>query len=402
MIPLNGTGGALEGVKVIDVATLFAGPLIATLLGDLGADVLKVEHPKGDPVRDHGASRNGIGLWWKMLGRNKRTISLYLGHADGQAILKRLIADADVLIENFRPGTMERWGLGPEDLHTINPRLVIARVTGFGQKGPYSSRPGFGTLAESMSGFAHITGQPDGPPTLPPFGLADGISGLAGAAAVLSALYHRDALGGAGQVIDLAIIEPILTILGPQPIVYDQLGEIQNREGNRSSNNAPRNVYLTGDNRWVAVSTSAGSIAERVLRLVGHPEVICEPWFDSGRGRAEHADLLDAHVGGWIAERTLDEVVDAFEQAEAAVAPIYDVAQVMNDPQYRALGSIATVDDPELGPVKMQNVMFRLDRTPPAIRWTGRPIGADNHTVYHDELGIDDAQLDRLKEEGVI
>jgi crotonobetainyl-CoA:carnitine CoA-transferase CaiB-like acyl-CoA transferase len=336
-----------------------------------------------------------------MLARNKKTVTLNLSKPEGAELLQRLVSDADVLIENFRPGTLERWGLSPDELHAGNPGLVIARITGFGQFGPYSTRPGFGTLAESMSGFAAITGEPDGPPTLPPFGLADGISALAGMSAVMSALYHRDARGGSGQVIDLAIIEPILTLLGPQPIVYDQLKQVQPRQGNRSSNNAPRNVYLTADERWVAISTSAGKIAERVMHLVGHPEVIDEPWFDTGRGRAEHADLLDDYVGSWIARRDLDEVIEAFEKADAAVAPIYDITQIMVDPQYVALDSITTVEDEELGPLRMQNIPFRFDKTPGSIRWAGRPIGADNEEVL-STLGVSADELVRLAEEGVI
>lgn len=408
MIPPSGTSepeassNALAGVRVLDVATLFAGPLAATILGDYGADVIKIEHPRGDPVRDHGHAKDGVALWWKMLARNKRCITLYLGSPQGQDLFRRLAATADVVVENFRPGTMERWGLGPDDLHQDNPGLVMARVTGFGQFGPYSSRPGFGTLAEAMSGFAAITGQPDGPPTLPPFGLADGIAALATATAVMTALYHRDAREGAGQVIDMAIIEPILTVLGPQPIVYDQLGHIQQRTGNRSQNNAPRNTYRTRDGRWVAISTSAQPVAERVMRLVGRPEVIDEPWFASGRTRAQHADELDDYVGGWIAAHDFDEVVKAFEDAEAAVAPIYDVSQVMDDPQYRALESIVTVDDPQLGAVKMQNVLWRMSATPGHVRWAGRQLGHDNEAVFQGELGLTADDLDDLRASGVV
>jgi len=392
--------GPLAGLKVVDVATLFAGPLAATLLGDFGAEVLKIEHPKrGDPARSHGHAKDGVGLWWKMLGRNKRCVTLYLGDRRGAELFLELVRDADVLIENFRPGTLERWGVGPERLHEINPGLVVTRVTGFGQFGPLSSRPGFGTLAESMSGFAHITGQPDGPPTLPPFGLADGITALTTAFAIMTALNAR-ALTGRGQVIDLAIIEPILTILGPQPTVYDQLGVVQNRTGNRSVNNAPRNTYLTADGRWLAISTSAQPIAERVMALVGRPELIDEPWFATGRERAEHADELDEAVGTWIAQHDAADVIAAFEEADAAVAPIYDVADIMRDPQYAALGSIATVDDPELGPLKM-NVLFRLSETPGAIRTTGAPLGAHNAEVY-GELGIDAERLAALRAEGVV
>ncbi len=393
----------LEGVTVIDAATLFAGPLAATMLGDFGAEILKIEHPtKGDPARTHGPSKDGVGLWWALLGRNKQTLALDLSERTGADLLLRLVEDADVLIENFRPGTLERWGLGPEQLHAVNPRLILARVTGFGQKGPYASRPGFGTLAESMSGFAAITGEPNGPPTLPPFGLADGIAAQTVATAVLTALYHRDAHSGPGQVLDIAIIEPILTILGPQPTVYDQLGIVQQRTGNRSVNNAPRNTYLTRDERWVAVSTSAQSVAERVMALVGHPEVCSEPWFAAGSSRAEHADLLDEYVSAWIAERDLHEVLKSFEEADAAIAPIYDVSDVFTDPQYQALDTVTTVQDPVLGDVRMQNVLFRMSETPGSIRWTGRPHGADTSTVLQQRLGITPAELTELETQGVI
>jgi crotonobetainyl-CoA:carnitine CoA-transferase CaiB-like acyl-CoA transferase len=391
----------LAGLRVLDAATLFAGPLVATFLGDFGADVIKIEHPKGDPIRNHGYAKDGVPLWWKMVGRNKRTVTLNFSKPEGQELLCALVETADVLIENFRPGTLERWGLAPDRLLAVNPRLVLVRTTGFGQFGPYAGRPGFGTLAESMSGFAHITGQPDGPPTLPPFGLADGIAGLAGAVATMFALYHRDARGGAGQVIDLAIIEPILTILGPQPTVYDQLGIVQNRTGNRSINNAPRNTYRTRDGKWVAISTSAQSIAERVMRLVGHPEFIDEPWFKSGAERAKHADELDAAVGGWIGQHDFAEVVRAFDEAEAAVAPIYDVTDVLRDPQYQALQSIIELPDEELGQVKMQNVLFRMLGTPGRVRWPGHKIGQDNEAVYA-EIGVGPERLAELRAKGVV
>ncbi|MEU8342535.1 formyl-CoA transferase [Actinomadura meyerae] len=391
---------ALSGVRVLDTATLFAGPLAATLLGDFGAEVIKIEHPKGDPVRSHGAQRDGVGLWWKMLGRNKKAMTLYLGAPEGQELFRRLVADADVVIENFRPGTLERWGLGYDELKRINPGLVLARVTGFGQIGPYAKRPGFGTLAEAMSGFAAITGEPDGPPTLPPFGLADGIAALTTAFAVMTALRAREATGE-GQVVDLAIIEPILTLLGPQIITYDQLGELQARTGNRSHNNAPRNTYRTRDGSWVAISTSAQSIAERVMRLVGRPELIDEPWFATGAERARHADVLDEAVGSWIAQRDRDEVVKAFEDAQAAVAPIYNAADVMADPQFEALGSIATVPDDELGPVKMQNVLFRLSRTPGRIESAGPPLGAHTAEILA-RYGVDEAALAELRGKGVV
>ncbi len=392
---------ALTGLKVIDAATLFAGPLAATFLADFGAEVIKIEHPKGgDPSRHHGHAKDGVGLWWKLLGRNKRAITLYLGSPEGQELFLRLVADADVVIENFRPGTLERWNLDYDRLSQINPRLVLARVTGFGQFGPMARRPGFGTLAESMSGFAHASGQPDGPPTLPPFALADGIAALATAFAVMTALRAREA-SGRGQVIDLAIIEPILTVLGPQPLVYDQLGIIPGRTGNRSVNNAPRNAYQTNEGKWVAISTSTQSTADRTMRLVGHPEFLDEPWFASGRTRAEHADELDAAVAEWISRHSTQEVVEAFEAAEAAVAPIYDVADVMNDEQFRALGTIKQLDDSELGTIRMQNVLFRLSENPGEIRWAGPPLGWHNEEVF-GELGLTPQEMAGLRSKGVI
>ena len=391
----------LEGLKVIDVATLFAGPSAATLMADFGADVVKVEHPrKPDPARTHGHSKDGHGLWWKVLGRNKRTITLDLSRPDGRDVFLRLVADADVVIENFRPGTLERWGLGYDVLAQVNPRLVLTRVTGFGQFGPRSSEPAFGTIAEAMSGFAHSTGQPDGPPTLPPLALADNISGLAATIATLMALRGRDATGR-GQVVDLAIIEPILSMLGAQLTVFDQLGIVTQRAGNRSENNAPRNTYRTADGDWVAISTSAHTIAERVLRLVGREDLTREPWFGDGHQRAQHADVLDEAVGSWILERPTQVVVDEFAKAEAALAVVNDMSRVIADEQYNAIGAIATVEDADLGPVRMPNVMFRLSEQPGRIRHTGRGHGADTEEVL-GELGLGTDELARLRADGVI
>jgi crotonobetainyl-CoA:carnitine CoA-transferase CaiB-like acyl-CoA transferase len=313
-----------------------------------------------------------------------------------------MVAGSDVLIENFRPGVMEGWQLGPEELLAVNPRLVMLRVTGFGQSGPYARRRAFGTLAEAMSGFAHQTGQEDGPPTLPPFGLADGVAGITGAVAVMLALYHRDTGGDTGQVIDLSLLEPLLGILGPGPSVFDQLGIIAGRHGNRSPNNAPRNAYLTRDGRWVAISASATSVAERVMRLVGRPDIAAKPWFASAGERSRRSEMLDGAVSVWIRARTVDEVVQAFEDAGAALAPIYDVEQLMNDPQVLARDTITTVEDEDLGALKMQNVMFRLDKTPGRIRHPGRRLGQDNDEVYAELVGLSGDKLARLREDGVI
>jgi formyl-CoA transferase len=393
--------GALADLRVIDASTLFAGPLAAMLLGDFGADVLKLEHPRGDPARTHGKAKDGVPLWWKLIGRNKRAITLYLGTPEGQDLFRRLARNVDIIVENFRPGTLERWNLGYDTLAADNPGLILVRVTAYGQFGPYSRRPGFGTIAEAMSGFAAITGQADGPPTLPPFGLADGITGIAAALAAMMAVHSRQQTGR-GQVVDIALIEPIVTVLGAQAVIFDQLRHVQQRTGNRSVKNAPRNTYKTADGKWVAISTSSTTIAERVMRIVGWPEVISEPWFSSARGRFEHVEALDRRVADWVGRHSCREVVAAFDEAEAAAAPIYDISDVFADPQFQALDTITTVQDDQLGALRMQNVLFRLSRDKGAIRHAGRPLGADNEAVYRDELGLSVAQMADLAARGVI
>ena len=391
----------LEGLRVLDVSTILAGPLCCQILGDYGADVIKIEHPdRGDNMRGHGHSKDGVPLWWKEVSRNKRTVALDLKAENGAAVFRRLAATADVIVENFRPGTLERWGIGPEVLHRDNPGLVVVRLTGFGQTGPYSSRPGFGTLAEAMSGFADATGEPDGPPTLPAFGLADSICGIAASSATLMALRHRDSTGR-GQVVDMNILQPIMTAVGPAPTVYQQLGILETRHGNRSTNNAPRNTYETADGKWVAVSTSAQRIAERVMELVGHPEVIDEDWFQTGHGRVQHVDMLDAYVGDWIKQRTRDEVLDAFTEAGAAVAPVYNAQDLVEDPHIRETEMLLEVDDDDLGTMLQHNVMWRLSDSPGRIRFTGRALGQDTEAVL-GELGYSADEISQLKKSEVI
>ncbi|OZC63239.1 acyl-CoA transferase [Rhodococcus sp. 06-470-2] len=394
--------GPLEGIKVLDISTILAGPLVAQILGDFGAEVIKIEHPtKPDGMRGHGLDKDGHPLWWTMIGRNKRTVTLDLGNSRGGAVFRRLAAEADVVVENFRPGTLERWGLGYDVLSELNPGLILLRVTGFGQTGPYATRPAFGTLVESMSGFAHLTGEADGPPTLPAFGLADSLAGIAGSSAVSMALLHRTNNGGKGQQIDLDLLSPIMAAVGPGVIYADQLGIDQERTGNRSSNNAPRNLYKTADGHWLAISTSANSIAERVLVLVGHPEVLDEPWFATGRQRAAHADLLDEYVGGWIAERTKDVVIDEFEKAGAAVAPVYKPSDLLSDPQVNAIEMVTTVEDDDLGPVRMQNVMWRMGGSPGRIRYTGRKHGADTDQVL-TEIGCSADEIEAMHRDSIV
>jgi crotonobetainyl-CoA:carnitine CoA-transferase CaiB-like acyl-CoA transferase len=391
----------LEGIRVVEAATLFAAPLAGMLLGDFGADVVKLEHPiRPDPARGHGPAKEGVGLWFKTLARNKRLATLDLSKPAGRDVFLRLAERSDVVIENFRPGTLERWGLGWDELSGVNPHLVLARVSGFGQRGPYANRPGFGTLAEAMSGFASLNGEPDRPPLLPPLALADGVAALASAFAIMAALRARE-LTGNGQVVDTNLVEPLTMLLGPQVTAYDLLGELQPRTGNRSSHNAPRNVYRTADDRWVAVSASATSIAERVVRLVGRPDLAEQPWFSTGTGRVAHVDEIDGAVAAWIGARPRGEVLAAFEAAEAAIAPVYDARDLIADPHLQATGAFVTVDDPELGRVMMSNVISRLSDTPGSVECTGASHGADTAEVL-GEVGIGPEELERLRREGIV
>ncbi len=399
--PPDTHSGPLAGLTVIDACQLFAGPLIATILGDFGADVIKVEHPRGDALRTTGYQKDGKGIWWKVVSRNKKCLTLDIGRPAGAELFKQLVAGADVLLDGFRPGTMERWGVGWEVLHALNPRLVMVRVSGFGQTGPYASRPGFGTLAEAMSGFAHLVGQPDAPPTLPPFGLGDGVAAMAGVWACMFALYHRDVRGGEGQMVDLSLYEPLMFIVGPQATYYEQLGIVDKRMGNRTPMNAPRNLYQASDNRWVAISATGLNTPRRMMELVGRPEIADEPWFESARGRAEHVDLLDEVVSAWIRTRTRDEAMKACEEIGAAVAAVYDAADIASDAHFKAR-SFQRVADIDFGEMTMQGVLARLSLTPGEIRWTGPALRAHNDEIYRGRLGLSLEQIANLSDQGVI
>lgn len=391
----------LDGLKVIDSATLFAGPMAASLLGDYGAEVIKLEHPRGDPARNHGPKKDGVGLWWKVLSRNKKSLGLSLSKPEGQALMKALVRDTDIWVENFRPGTLERWGLGYDVLSEINPGLILVRMTGFGQFGPKSHRPGFGTLAEAMSGFAALTGPVDGPPTLPPFGLGDGVAGITAAFAALTAIEARRKTGQ-GQVVDIALIEPLMSLLGPHAIAWDQLGYKQARTGNRSAKNAPRNTYLTADGKWVAVSTSSDTIAVRVMEMIGRPDIAAADWYQSASGRVKEVELLDGLVADWIGARDLETVMAAFDAANAAAAPVYDIEDIVNDPQLKALETITRVPDQDFGDVAMQNLTFRLSGTPGGIEFTGRALGSDTDDILRAVAGCTDEELRKLREKGVV
>jgi crotonobetainyl-CoA:carnitine CoA-transferase CaiB-like acyl-CoA transferase len=370
---------ALDGLRVIDMATVFAGPGAARHLADFGADVIKVEAPSGDGVRRMGWFPPGGGdsYTWKLLGRNKRAIVLDLKSDAGRDALLALASDADVLVENFRPGTIERLGLGPDVLLARNPRLVILRVTGFGQDGPYASRPGFATMAEAMSGFAAINGEPDGPPLLPPIALTDEVAALAGAFAVMVALRHRD-VTGEGQVVDVNLLESMLQMMSALPSAAAHLGYEQPRLGSGIPYTVPRGTYLCADGRWVAISTSTESIAHRVLELLGLGD---DARFATFEGRAAHREELDRAVAEWIGARASGDVLLAFEQAQAAIAPVYSMHDLLADPHVRARAVFVEVDG-----VVMQAPVARMSRTPGEVRWAGRALGADTEAVLADSL----------------
>jgi len=385
----------LSGIRVVDISSFLAGPMVSMFLGDYGADVIKVEHPgRGDEVRFWGENKDGVGLYYKVLNRNKRSVTADLRTPMGVEIVKRLAGSADVIIENFRPGTLERWGLGYDVLSAINPGIVLARITGYGQTGPNSHKPGFGTVAEGFSGCVYVTGYSDRPPLLPAFGLADSTTGLSGAFLVMVALFERERRGGAGQVIDLAIYEPLFTLIGPHVVNYDQLGVVQQRTGSRIAFTAPRNTFRTRDGNWVVMSGSAQSTFERTCRALDRPELIDDPRFGDNRKRLQNVEELEAALAEGFAQFDLDEVLRRFDKHEAAIAPVYSVEQIFSDPHFEARGNIATVTDEELGgPVRMQNVVGGFSRTPGEIRHAGPRLGQHNREVLIDELGFSAAEL---------
>ncbi len=364
----------LADLRVIDLATVVAGPAAARYLADFGADVIKVERPgTGDSVRDMGWRDPGddVTLWWKLLGRNKRCIALDLKAAEPRETFLQLCDRADVLIENFRPGTLERLGLGPDELLARNPDLVITRVTGFGQDGPYADRPGFASIAEAMSGFTAINGEPDGPPLLPPIALTDEITGLAAAFATMVALHS-----GVGQVVDVNLLESVFQMMGPLISAFRLTGYLQPRLGAGIPYSVPRGTYRTSDGVWMAVSTSSDTVAARVMELVGVGD---DERFTTFGGRVEHRDELDALVTDWIGARTEAEVTHAFEEAHAAIAPVMSMADISADPHYAARGAIADV-----GGTPMQGLLAHLSATPGRLGWTGRALDADRDEIRRE------------------
>jgi crotonobetainyl-CoA:carnitine CoA-transferase CaiB-like acyl-CoA transferase len=368
---------ALTGLRVIDLSTVLAGPNCARYLADFGADVIKVERPDtGDTLRNMAwrDPRDGAGMWWKVVNRNKRTIALDLKDDADRNLLLDLVEDAHVVVENFRPGTLERLGLGVDVLHARNPALVLTRVTGFGQDGPYAGRPGFATIAESMSGLASISGEPDGQPLLPAIALTDEVTGLVGAFATMVALHS-----GVGQVVDVSLLESVFQIMGPLASLYGLTGEMQPRLGAGLPYTVPRGTYRCSDGRWVGVSTSADSVAGRVMSLLGVGD---DERFATFAGRITNRDELERIMRDWCAARTQSEVLEAFTAAEAAIGPVMDMADIATDPHYAARDAIVQVEG-----TPMQGLVAKLSATPGSVRWVGRPLDADGDDIRGNGWG---------------
>lgn len=393
----------LQGVRVVDAGNMVAAPFATVLLADFGADVIKIEHPKhGDGQRKLEPIKDGVPLWWKAVARNKRCVTLNLSKPEGAEVFKDLVRHADVVAENYRPGTLERWGLGYEALKEVNPRIILLRISGFGQTGPYRDRPGFGRTAEAMSGLTNLIGEPDGPPMSPGYPLGDLISGLFGAWAVMMTLYYRDARGGEGQVIDLALYEAVFRLLEFDPIQYDQLQTIHRRTGNRVSYVAPSSTFKTRDGKHITLAASTQNIWIRLCKAMRREELITDPKFVDNPARVEHADEINGVVAAWISQRTRRDVEEAFDQNEVAYSLVYDMEDVFNDPHYLAREMLLRVKDKELGEAVVQNVVPKLAKTPGSVDHLGPGLGEHNEEIYRGELGYSEERLKHLREAGII
>ena len=396
--PHPAIAGPLHGLRVIDMSRLVAGNMMTLQLADFGAEVIKIEPPAGDTLRNFRAE--DFDTWWKTYARNKASIGLDLRKPPSIDILKALVATADVLVESFRPGVLEAMGLAPAVLLEINPKLVITRLSGWGQTGPYRNRPGFGTLVEGYSGFAAMNGFADREPVLPPMFLGDMTAGLYGASATMMALWQARVNGGTGQVIDLSLFEPMLSILGPQAANYKFTGQVKARTGSRSSTTAPRNAYRTSDGQWMALSTSTQTMAARLFQVIGRGDMNSDPRFRTARSRLMHVEEVDRIVGDYIAQKTLVDNLAFFEAAEVTIGPIYDASQLASDRYVIEREAIVDVQDDELGTVPMHNITPRMGSTPGAFRMPAPAIGQHNHALLVPLLG--EAEYDRLCAEGVI
>ncbi|MEL0107055.1 MAG: CaiB/BaiF CoA transferase family protein [Rhodospirillales bacterium] len=390
----------LDGVRVLDLSRLVAGNVVSLQLADFGAEVIKVEDPKkGDPLRHWEIE--GVPTSWKVYGRNKKSITLNLRSPEGSALLLRLVEDADVLIENFRPGTLEKTDFPPDKLMQTNPNLILVRVSGWGQTGPYKDRLGFGTLVEGASGFAAKNGFEDREPVLPPLALADMTSGLYGAMAVMMALRHKEVKGGSGQIIDLSLLEPIFSVLGPQALNYRLTKRVDPRVGSRTHTSAPRNVYKTKDGKWISLSASMQSMAERLFRLMGREDIITDERFNTNRQRVLNNDQLDPIVADYMAQFTLEEGMELFQREGITVAPVNDISQIVKDEHFKEREVIVEVPDEDLGSIPMHNIIPRLSQSPGKLRRPAPKLGEHNEEIFA-HLGITKDDITKLKNKEII
>lgn len=394
--------GPLAGVRVLDISTVVAGPFSATLMADLGAEVLKIELPgDGDHIRQLPPHKGGVALWSKVANRNKRGITLDLRQPEGLAILERLLPRYDVLVENFRPGTLDRWGLDMARLRALRPDLIVLRVTGFGQTGPYRSRPGFARIFEAMSGFVNLCGEKDGPPLYPGFPVSDALTGVFGAYAITAALLHRQK-HGEGQEIDLSATEAMLRVLDFMPIEYDQLGVARSRQGNLNAYSAPSSVYQTRDDKWVVLAVSAPTVFRRLAHAIGRADLLDDPLFSTNTARIQNRAQIEAIMENWFRAHALGEASDILMRHEVSFSPIYDIADIVADPHFIERQVLVRVEDEELGSVSMQNVVPRFSETPGRIWRTGPGVGQHNDEIYGQELGLSRAQQADLRERNII
>lgn len=398
--------GPLAGVRVVEMGQLLAGPFTAARLADFGAEVIKVEPPgKGDPMRDWGHHRyKDMGLWWPILARNKKSVTANLRDPRGQDLVRRLVKSADVLVENFKPGTLEKWGLGPEDLHAVNPALIIARISGYGQTGPYSDRPGFASVGEALGGLRYINGHPNQPPPRSGISLGDTLTGMFAAQGVLMALYQRDALGGGkGQVVDAAIYESCFTLMEGALAEYDKVGVVREPSGTGLANVAPSNIYPTSDGKWVIIAANFDPMFVRLCAAMGEPGLSDDDRFSSHLARGNNAEELDGLIADWTGARTAAEVTEILEQHNVVVGPIYSIADIANDPHFKARNMVQRIEDPRYEDIAVPGFAPQLSGTPSEVAWLGRAEpGEDNAEIYRDLLGLDDAEMRQLKDDGII
>lgn len=393
-----GAPGPLDGVRVLDLSRLFAGNVLTQMLGDFGAEIIKVEPPTGDTLR--GWQTKGVSTHWKIYARNKKSLCLDLRAPQTTELLLKLAERSAVLVESFRPGVLEAMGLSPEVLLARNPKLVIVRISGWGQDGPYAERPGFGSIVEGMSGFAAMNGFEDREPVLPPMYLADGVAGTYGASATLVALREAERPGGRGQVVDLPLFDPLFALLGPQAANYRLTGQPKPRLGSRSSNSAPRNAYRCRDGRYVSLSGSTQGMAERILRTIGRPELIKDPRFRTNADRVKNVEELDRIIGEFIAQYDRATLVEMMESAEVTVGPIYDIGEILEDPHVIDREILADYPDPDLGALPMHHVAPRLEGTPGSIRTPAPGLGEHNRELL-SEIGVAGEAYDQLLAQGV-